>query len=106
MGRSAEEHKAYYQENKDQYRRNLTRRRAERRLWFRKLKAGLVCECGEDHPGCIDFHHNDPTDKRNDVSRMVRQALAEEVILAEIAKCRVVCSNCHRKLHWEDADQI
>jgi hypothetical protein len=89
-------HKKYVQDN-------LIERRQKRKIWFRGLKKSLACKvCGESHPACIDFHHPNPDEKDGDVSRMVRSALSEETILAEIAKCEVLCSNCHRKLHWDE----
>ncbi len=109
MARDEEKYKAaqqkHYQENKDAYRLSLVRRRAERRAWFRNLKDNLKCErCPEDHPACLDFHHRDSREKEESISRMVRQALSEATILKEIEKCIVLCSNCHRKLHWDDEE--
>lgn len=36
-----------------------------------------------------------------DVGYMVRQKLSMERIMSEIAKCDIVCANCHRKLHYD-----
>ena len=51
--------------------------------------------CGESSKCCLDFHHIDPKTKERRISylRSIKK------IDAEIAKCIVLCSNCHRKLH-------
>lgn len=98
-------HKAYhakwYQENKE---RNLTRIRKNKKAlktWFIEYKSSLKCEqCGASHPAIFDFHHRDGEGKEL-VSMLVANNYGKERILEEIAKCRVLCSNCHRILHWE-----
>lgn len=35
------------------------------------------------------------------IANMVGFAYSKERILREIEKCVVICSNCHRKLHWK-----
>jgi hypothetical protein len=61
----------------------------------------LACDaCGEDHPAVIDFHHTDPQVKEFSISVAVRKRYSMERITGEIKKCRQLCSNCHRKLHW------
>ena len=58
-----------------------------------KVKAGCV-DCGFNaHPAALDFDHV-RGDKFSDVSRMLTYSW--ERILSEIAKCDVVCANCHR----------
>jgi hypothetical protein len=87
--------------------RELTRLRAkksrlENRKLFRELKATLSCgRCGESHPATLDFHHRDPSTKSLEVSIMVWNRTWKRV-LAEIAKCDVICANCHRKEHWNE----
>lgn len=54
--------------------------------------------CGEHVKCCLDFHHIDPTKKVSDISSLISKALGDD-ILAELSKCVVVCSNCHRKIH-------
>jgi hypothetical protein len=43
----------------------------------------------------MDFDHREPGMKRHGVTRMVGRAGAA-AILAEVAKCDIVCANCHR----------
>ena len=75
--------------------------RKERRIWFDQYKSTLKCnKCPENHPATLDFHHINPKDKDDSVSNMVADGRSEKLILAEVAKCDVLCSNCHRKLHY------
>lgn len=79
--------------------RHKARQGARRRARFAAWKAGLKCErCGEDHPACIDLHHRDPRDKDFSLSDMAEK-YGWARMLAEIAKCEVLCANCHRKEH-------
>jgi hypothetical protein len=59
--------------------------------------------CGEKHPAALDFHHTDPSTKKASVGSLNMDSIA--AINAEIAKCIVLCSNCHRKLHWTTSKQ-
>lgn len=69
--------------------------------WFREYKKNLKCEmCGESHPAIIDFHHINQDTKKDDITRLVNKSLSIENIKKEISLCQVLCSNCHRKLHW------
>ena len=78
-------------------------RRKRNQLWFLEYRKTLKCEeCGENHPATLDFHHKDPSQKDFDVSVLVTSDRSLETIKREIAKCKVLCSNCHRKLHWEE----
>lgn len=78
------------------------RRIEEVRVWFRELKKTKVCaRCGETTVECLQFHHRDPSQKVLDVSATIAR-WSRERILAEIAKCDVLCANCHLKHHWDD----
>ena len=78
-------------------------KRAARRVkyaWYKQLKAKLSCRvCGESHPACLHFHHRRKSRKQYDVASMVNSLYSYARILAEIAKCDVLCANCHAKLH-------
>jgi hypothetical protein len=53
-------------------------------------------DCGGRFPPCaMEFDHRDPTTKARGVTRMISSASIER-ILAEVDKCDIVCSNCHR----------
>lgn len=93
--------KKHYQNNKAYYKKKARKRDKELREWFRDYKRGLKCQCGEDHPACIEFHHTESDEKDTEITDAVSNGWRIERILEEIAKCIVVCSNCHRKLHWE-----
>jgi len=47
---------------------------------------------------CLDFHHKNPRNKQHNISIM-KHSYSWEKIAKEIAKCIVLCSNCHKKLH-------
>lgn len=65
----------------------------------RKLKQGLFCiKCGENDWRCLDFHHRDPKTKKFTISG---QNHSKQALMEEIAKCDVLCANCHRKEHIE-----
>jgi hypothetical protein len=68
--------------------------------WLVELKSSLQCrDCGIDHPGCLVFHHLDRSTKDIELANAVRRGWGRTRILSEIAKCVVLCSNCHAKLH-------
>ena len=95
----SEYRRQHYLKNRQKYIDKAKRITEEIVAWWKDYKATLSCvECGESHPACIDFHH-ERDDKEANVSGLIRKA-SKERILAEIAKCEVLCSNCHRKRHW------
>ena len=70
-----------------------------RRDLMDQVKADRGCaECGlvmPDHPEVFDFDHAPGSDKLRHVADFATKGTIEE-LLAEIAKCEVVCANCHR----------
>lgn len=78
--------------------RGLARKR-KLREWFDSLKSRKRCSCGEDRLAALDFHHRDDESKIIEISNALKRGWSQERILAEIAKCDVLCANCHRVLH-------
>lgn len=93
----------WYQRNKKTELEDNYQRRRDRVEWYKELKSTLKCKnCFESDPVCLDFHHRDKSEKEFSISMVIRRGFSKEKILAEIAKCDVLCSNCHRKAHRED----
>jgi hypothetical protein len=94
----------WYHNNKARKMAWQSSRREAMRLWFVEFKSTKACEvCAESAPECLHFHHVDPSTKEIDISNVVSNATWSKArILAEIAKCRVLCANCHLKHHWDE----
>ena len=92
------------QRARDTYRKNPTRAmdqarafKRDKRQWIFSLKNRPCIDCGGVfHPECMDFDHMDHDEKELCISAMYRRNFSREKILAEVDKCEVVCSNCHR----------
>lgn len=76
----------------------------ERKTAYRKDQAKLLAElrtvpcldCNLTFPYFVmQFDHRDATNKRYVVTQMIGRA-GTGTILAEVAKCDIVCANCHR----------
>lgn len=52
------------------------------------------------HPSVYDFHHVDPHEKEFNFSQV--KMFSVERMLKELAKCVLLCANCHRIRHWGD----
>jgi len=77
--------------------RNLDRR-AVKRAFIDEYKRTHPCvKCGESEIACLDFHHPDPTIKEFDIGSNLSCSMKR--VEAEVAKCIVVCRNCHAKIH-------
>lgn len=90
----------WYQANKEKHIALVRNRGKQIKAWLREYKETRGCEvCGEPHPACLEFHHIDPQEKRFSIGR-VNDYLGVKLMRNEIAKCRLLCTNCHRKEHW------
>lgn len=68
-------------------------------IWTAKSKPCM--DCGQTfHPVCMDFDHRPGETKIEPVSHMLSTSGSIPKMLAEIAKCDVVCANCHRMRTW------
>jgi transposase len=90
--RNPENHKAYLEKRKNYIKnRDISGH-------FKSIR-GNKCEiCGYDKsPKCLDFHHIDPTKKKFQISQSYLRPMP--VIEEEVAKCILVCKNCHAEIH-------
>jgi hypothetical protein len=78
-------------------------RRDRLRGWMDDYKKGLHCEwCGFEDFRALQFHHRDRTEKEYNVADMVKQGWSVAALRREIAKCVILCANCHLILHYEE----
>lgn len=88
----------WYLKNIDKRKKQIAERRIKIMEWFKEYKKTLKCgRCPESDSVCLDFHHFE--DKNENVSKMVVNGVSIKKIKEEITKCKILCSNCHRKEH-------
>lgn len=97
--------RAHYQQHKEQYRLRNNKRRQAIHKWYLEYKATKCCSrCGENHVACLEFHHtsDDKLESLNNegIGLMALKGYGIDKIKIEIDKCTVLCSNCHRKEHF------
>ncbi len=73
------------------------KRDALRDLIAKEKEGGCVC-CPEREPICLDFHHPG-SDKDFAIGDAIRRCYSIARVKAEMAKCVLLCANCHRKAH-------
>lgn len=70
--------------------------RSERRRLIAEMKARPCMDCdGSFPPVCMQYDHRDPSGKTVKVSRFASAGGTMAAFLAEVAKCDLVCANCH-----------
>jgi transcription elongation factor Elf1 len=93
-----------YQKQRNLAVKRVSRRKKEIKKWIEDYKKMLKCSsCGENHPGTLDFHHKNQKDKEKGICYFVSNGYSIYKIKNEIQKCQTLCSNCHRKLHYQTA---
>lgn len=72
------------------------RYRERNRKYVNDLKSSTPCaDCGTLYPACVmDFDHLG--DKEAEIADLAKQGGSLTRLREEIAKCEIVCSNCHR----------
>ena len=94
--------KIHYQNNKQKYIKKAAKYNDSIIIWFQDIKKKLKCfKCGEERWWVLDFHHRDPSKKESSLSILSRKG-SKKNILEEIQKCDVLCTNCHRDLHYQE----
>jgi hypothetical protein len=68
--------------------------------WLKTLRVKCMI-CGECDPIVLDFHHREPQQKDFQLIGSFCYSRSRESILKEIAKCDVLCSNCHRRVEFQ-----
>lgn len=72
----------------------------ERNIMLVEQVKGCGCKkCGEKRSYVLDFHHINAEDKINVIAHMIKSS-GEKTLIEELAKCDVLCANCHREFHF------
>lgn len=80
-------------ERKSRNRVNLSLRNKEKMAEL--LSRSSCLDCGTEDPRVLEFDHRIPGEKSFSIAESYH-AFGWETISQEIAKCDIVCSNCHR----------
>jgi len=83
--------------NKSYYANNAQRLRSrslQKSAWLEEMKSRPCADCRRSFPACaMDFDHLDPKLKSITIGN---RDSSQEALRAEVQKCEIVCSNCHR----------
>jgi 5-methylcytosine-specific restriction endonuclease McrA len=95
----AQYQKEWYEKNKERHKANVAAIRRVRirrnRVIIEAAKSAPCMDCGRKFPPYVmDFDHVVGTKRGTIASWYV--SISEKALLEEIAKCEVVCANCHR----------
>jgi hypothetical protein len=94
----------HYEKNRETYLSKDDARREGYRKLIAEYKDVPCKDCGVKYPPYImDFDHLNPDEKSFTIGRAVAKGLNKEIVIQEIKKCDVVCSNCHRQRTYSKA---
>lgn len=75
------------------------RQKQKSKNYIQKVKSFACCQnCGINDDACLEFHHLN--DKKFTIANAIRLGMSINSIKKEMRKCIILCSNCHRDLHF------
>ena len=90
-------------QQRQEYSAEYTQKKKE---YLIELKGGKCARCGIEFDGTnsaiFDFHHSNPEEKEIQLNKAGLKRYGMERILRELKKCDLVCSNCHRLIHFKN----
>lgn len=101
--KNAEANKRWYEKNRKKHQAGTAKNKRYYRALWAEFKATQDCfMCGFAHPAAIDFHHV-IRDQKRAVNELVKNGSYAKAMEEVRTKCIALCANCHRVLHWEEA---
>lgn len=92
----------YYKERRGARAKVENQKNQDRKDYFVEMFGRICFDCKVSYPNYIfDFHHIDPSEKDIKISSI--RSLKDHRIKSELAKCVMLCSNCHRTRHYEES---
>lgn len=93
---------AWYQKNKEKSDEATRARKLANKRWLDEQKKSPCLDCaGAFHTSAMHFHHRDPATKEMGLAKAVLTR-GRAFLSAEIAKCDLICANCHAVREWSD----
>lgn len=94
-------HKQHYKDNIENYKDRAKKRNQKIvesvRKFIQEQKDKPCQDCGTKYPYYVmDFDHRPGEKKIFNLAKIARVKPSLDLVIEEIAKCDVVCSNCHR----------
>ena len=87
----------YYEQHKSEYLARNREKKRKIRAWVQQQKLKPCMDCGTSFPHYVmDFDHRPDEEKLYEPTRLYTLQSWTKV-KTEIAKCDVVCANCHRE---------
>lgn len=93
--------KRHYQNNKGKYSASSKAARDRKRELMKDLKNGPCVDCNVKYPYYVMQFDHVGTDKIADVSKLAQLKAWRQTVLDEIAKCELVCANCHAERTYQ-----
>lgn len=105
--KNAQYSRDYYTKNRTKILARVKRSKRDIKDKFAAYKTTLSCtKCGQNHPATLDFHHVEYHPNNKKVFKLVSDGHWWKRIEEELAKCIVLCANCHRIHHHEEREKI
>jgi len=96
MNKNVREYRARRYIEEGQWRDNSPKAMAAK-AWMIEIKSNPCHDCGGVFDiCCMDFDHRAGTEKKYNIGSMFAHHYSRELIESELAKCDLVCANCHR----------
>lgn len=93
----AANHAAYIERNR---RNRPAQRMRNAGILLEYLSTHPCVQCGERNPVLLELNHVDPRTKVGNVSELARSGCSRQRLQSEMAKCEVMCANCHQRFTW------
>lgn len=85
------------------YYKKQRERALSRKLELVRMMGGECSKCGyHENLAALDFHHINPSEKEFQLDSRHLSNTHMEKILEEAKKCVLLCSNCHREIHYPE----
>lgn len=82
-------------------------RRWRIRAWLDDLKRAACCvRCGNSDYRVLEFHHTSPQEKLFNISEATKRGMSIQTIMEELAKCEIICANCHKIEHYVEPNRL